>query len=109
MLDLTAVPCADYPAGVVPVTRATAEDVAQAYDPKTNDTGLAAAAVRAVEGSEGMPMSVQLVAMPWREELCLRAMMEVQAGAGFELDSWAALRPEPRETHEMAGIPQAKL
>ena len=60
-----------------------------------------------------MPMSVQVVAMPWREELCLRAMLEVevrtlrllptlaqynglglvQAGADFQ-PGWAALEPE---------------
>ena len=75
-------------------------------------------------------MSVQVVAMPWREELCLRAMLEVevrtphqlptlarcpqwfvaavQAGADFE-PGWAALEPTPRETKEMGGVPVAKL
>ena len=35
-------------------------------------------AMRAVQDSEGLPIAVQLVALPWREELCLRAMLELE-------------------------------
>lgn len=73
-----------------------------------NDERLATAAKKAVASSSGLPVAVQVVAMPWREELCLRAMMEVQQGAGFE-PGWAALEPEARETEEMGGVPVAKL
>ena len=73
------------------------QDLAQAYDPKTDDVPLAEIASRAVEGSLGLPMAVQIaawhclaiatkdgpamsgscqVAPPWREELCLGAMLE---------------------------------
>jgi hypothetical protein len=51
-----------------------------------------------------------VVAQPWREELCLRAMLEVQAAAGYATaDRWSGLQPEPRETKEMGAQPVAKL
>ena len=33
---------------------------------------------RAVQDSVGLPLAVQLVALPWREELCLHAMCELE-------------------------------
>ena len=33
---------------------------------------------RAVQDSLGLPVALQLVALPWREELCLRAMCELE-------------------------------
>lgn len=33
---------------------------------------------QAVQGSVGLPVAVQCVALPWEEELCLRFMKEVE-------------------------------
>lgn len=33
---------------------------------------------KAVGGSEGLPVAVQCVALPWQDELCLRFMKEVE-------------------------------
>ena len=58
----------------------------------STETYLCGTALRVLEGSEGLPIAVQLVAPPWREELCLRAMREVEKDAGFAEQShsvWA--------------------
>lgn len=34
--------------------------------------------LQAVEGSVGLPVAVQCVALSWQEELCLRFMKEVE-------------------------------
>lgn len=34
--------------------------------------------LQAVEGSIGLPVAVQCVALPWQDELCLRFMKEVE-------------------------------
>ncbi|NWS29846.1 FAAH1 hydrolase, partial [Polioptila caerulea] len=69
----------DFPAGVVPVTLVTDEDEEQlksykGYYQDWWDRTL----VKALRGSEGMPVAVQCVALPWQEELCLRFMKEVE-------------------------------
>ncbi|CAE7760617.1 faah-1, partial [Symbiodinium microadriaticum] len=56
----------DYAAGVVPATHVTEEDLVQGYDPKTDDVPLAEMATRAVEGSLGLPVAVQLMFLPNR-------------------------------------------
>ena len=35
-------------------------------------------ALQAVSGSVGLPVTVQCIALPWEEELCLRFMKEVE-------------------------------
>uniref|UniRef100_A0A1I8JIR8 Amidase domain-containing protein n=1 Tax=Macrostomum lignano TaxID=282301 RepID=A0A1I8JIR8_9PLAT len=61
----------NFPAGSVPVTRVTASDVAA-----MSNYPLAA---RMQAGSEGLPVSVQCAALPWRDEACLSLMREVEA------------------------------
>lgn len=39
----------------------------------------------AVEGCEGMPLSVQVIGLPWKEELVLRVMQELQESAKPDL------------------------
>lgn len=67
-----------YPAGVVPVTRvrATEEDTR----PESRDL-LLRIGRRVDAGSAGLPLGVQLVARPWREDQVLAAMAVVEAGA----------------------------
>ncbi|XP_057286688.1 fatty-acid amide hydrolase 1-like [Pezoporus wallicus] len=69
----------DFPAGVVPVTMVTDEDEEelkgyQGYFRDWWDHTMA----KAFRGSVGLPVSVQCVALPWQEELCLRFMKEVE-------------------------------
>ncbi|KAM9008796.1 fatty-acid amide hydrolase 1-like [Ara ararauna] len=69
----------DFPAGVVPVTTVTEEDEEelkgyQGYFRDFWDRTMA----KAICGSVGLPVSVQCVALPWQEELCLRFMKEVE-------------------------------
>ncbi|XP_048207182.1 fatty-acid amide hydrolase 1 [Perognathus longimembris pacificus] len=71
--------CLDFPAGVVTVTTVTAEDDAQmehyqGYFGDMWDKMLK----KAMKKSVGLPVSVQCVALPWQEEMCLRLMREVE-------------------------------
>ena len=76
----------DMPAGTVPVTSVRGEE--EAYVSKDKDP-IAKAAVKACVGSAGLPVGVQVVAAPWRDELCLRAMRELESALG------PAARPTP--------------
>lgn len=96
----------DYPAGVLPVTTVSAEDLSTAYDPGTDHVALAQAACAAVMGSLGLPVAVQVVAKPWQEELCLRAMLEVQRRVSFDHTQHARLKPTPRRCLELGGHPE---
>ena len=48
-----------------------------------------------------MPIAVQLVALPWREETLLRAMAAVEKVAGFDTSQGARLQPEPRRSPQL--------
>ena len=76
----------DMPAGVLPVTRVTAAD----------EAALTATDVRGFDdwqslvwktsaGAVGLPVAVQLASMPWEDEVCLRAMKELESEVGEEL------------------------
>ncbi|XP_014661847.1 PREDICTED: fatty-acid amide hydrolase 1-like [Priapulus caudatus] len=69
----------DFPAGIVPVTMETKEDQ-KALDnyPRTDlwDRKI----VEATRGATGMPVGVQCVTLPWKEEQCLRVMGDIEAG-----------------------------
>ncbi|CAK6442788.1 unnamed protein product [Pipistrellus nathusii] len=69
----------DFPVGVVPVTTVTLQDEEElafykGYYGDSNDRNFK----EAVEGSVGLPVAVQCIALPWEEELCLRFMKEVE-------------------------------
>ena len=62
----------------------------QAPDPKNigftttyNNTGWPGAVVRAGFSPDGLPIGVQLIAQPWREDVSLAAAAFVEAAAGF--------------------------
>lgn len=67
-----------YPAGVVPVTRVRAGE-------ESNRTPLRdwvqGAAARVEVGSVGLPVGVQVVALPWQEHVALAAMKVIEAAA----------------------------
>ncbi|XP_069498372.1 fatty-acid amide hydrolase 1-like isoform X2 [Ambystoma mexicanum] len=69
----------DCPAGVVPVTTVTNgdEEELKHYEGYYKDRSDKLFR-KAVEGSVGLPVAVQCVALPWQEELCLRFMKEVE-------------------------------
>ncbi|KAF1590369.1 UNVERIFIED_CONTAM: Fatty-acid amide hydrolase 1, partial [Eudyptes pachyrhynchus] len=69
----------NFPAGVVPVSMVTEADeeelkLYQGWCDDPWDRTLK----QAVAGAVGLPVAVQCVALPWREELCLRLMKEVE-------------------------------
>lgn len=66
----------DMPAGVVTVSLVKDSDLVP-YDPGTQDPDVTRMAKRAVQDSLGLPVGVQVVTLPWREELCLRTMLEL--------------------------------
>ncbi|KAK5616254.1 hypothetical protein CRENBAI_015162 [Crenichthys baileyi] len=69
----------NFPAGAVPVSTVTAQDEEELkhfrgiYQDSWDKLHK-----QAVTGAEGLPLAVQCVALPWRDELCLRFMKEVE-------------------------------
>jgi len=96
----------DMPAGAVSVTAVTEEDLRRPYEPEHPDPGVSAAARRCLEGAAGLPVAVQVAALPWREELVLRVMREVQAACPFQ-GNHAHLQPVPRRSPTLGARPEA--
>ncbi|XP_068949170.1 vitamin D3 hydroxylase-associated protein-like isoform X2 [Petaurus breviceps papuanus] len=71
--------CLNFPVGVVPVGTVTAQDEEEmaSYHGYYGDS-IDKNFKKAISGSLGLPIAVQCVALPWREELCLRFMKEVE-------------------------------
>ncbi|NXU21845.1 FAAH1 hydrolase, partial [Thalassarche chlororhynchos] len=69
----------NFPAGVVPVSTVTEadEEELKLYQGCCDDPW-DRTLKQAVAGAVGLPVAVQCVALPWREELCLRLMKEVE-------------------------------
>lgn len=63
----------DFPAGTVPVTTVR-EDECKYECPSSQDDRFAAAARRAMQGSAGLPVGVQVVALPMQDEVALAVM-----------------------------------
>jgi fatty acid amide hydrolase len=71
-------PVLGYPAGVVPVTRVrAAEETGRA---KSSDV-VHKTAWQADQGSTGLPVGVQLMGRPWRDDVVLAAMRVIEQGA----------------------------
>jgi fatty acid amide hydrolase len=64
----------NFPAGVVPVSRVLPGETAR---PAPKDR-FERKAARVEEGSEGLPLGVQVVAPPWREERVLALMVAIE-------------------------------
>ena len=70
-----------FPCGAVPVTVVREDE--QTYQPQKGDiVGKAIAA--AVSGSAGLPIGVQIASLPFRDELCLRLMRELEGVIQFQ-------------------------
>ena len=73
------------PANALPATRPGDEDThlaAFSYTMTHNLTGWPGAVVRAATSPEGLPIGVQLVAKPWREDVALAVAAHVEATLG---------------------------
>jgi fatty acid amide hydrolase len=80
-------PVLGYPTGVVPVTRVRAGE--ESDRPASKDMAERTAQA-SEEGSAGLPIGVQVMARPWRDEVALAAMAAVQAAARQRPDYPAA-------------------
>ncbi|CAI5447777.1 unnamed protein product [Caenorhabditis angaria] len=67
----------DYAAGVVPITHVTKKDDADLEDYPETDQWYKLAK-KATKGAIGMPIGVQIAAPPYREEVVLRAMRDIE-------------------------------
>ncbi len=72
-----------YPAGVVPFTRARADEESARL--KSNDI-VEKTAIETERGSAGLPIGVQVTARPWREHVALAAMSAIEAAARKRAD-----------------------
>ena len=68
------------PAGTLPVTFVRADE--QFYDGGKLQDSLSRAAHVAMRGSQGLPIGVQIVTQPWKDEACLGAMQVVEDAVG---------------------------
>ena len=82
---------AQFPAGVVPVSRVRADETAR---PRSMD-GVERHAAKVDAASRGLPLSVQVVGRPWREPLVLAVMAAIEAGVRGDVD-FPATPVEPR-------------
>jgi len=70
-------------AGVAPpLEQPESPFLAYTYTTAYNLTGWPAAVVRAAGSPEGLPIGVQVVAPPWREDLCLSLAWQIEAVSG---------------------------
>ena len=73
----------DIPAGILPVTRVTEEDVSKLARYDTGD--YMSEWVREDQaGSKGLPVCVQVAGLRWQEELVLRVMKVIQEGVNYQ-------------------------
>eukprot|EP00811_Abedinium_folium_P010885 NODE_2006_length_2313_cov_12.816102.p1 GENE.NODE_2006_length_2313_cov_12.816102~~NODE_2006_length_2313_cov_12.816102.p1 ORF type:complete len:642 (+),score=183.71 NODE_2006_length_2313_cov_12.816102:59-1984(+) len=70
-----------WPAGVVPAThvRKSEESYPREHLPKRQHDSIAKGAERVMKGSAGLPFGVQVVGLPYSDELVLYAMRELEA------------------------------
>mmetsp|Transcript_3797 Transcript_3797/g.7949 ORF Transcript_3797/g.7949 Transcript_3797/m.7949 type:complete len:80 (+) Transcript_3797:141-380(+) len=73
----------DAPAGCVPVTHVTEADEAALSEYPRKDKW-DREVIKAATDAVGLPVAVQLVAPPWKDEICLRAMKEAELAVQYE-------------------------
>ena len=69
----------NFPAGVVPMTRVAPSETSWQGPPPFD--GIAKRCAEVVLGSAGLPVGVQVVARPYREDVTLAVMAAIEAGA----------------------------
>ncbi|KAI0239955.1 Fatty-acid amide hydrolase 1 [Lamellibrachia satsuma] len=67
----------NFTVGSIPVTKVTEEDLQNMKDYATPDPWHAVPK-KNMPGSVGLPVNVQVATLPWRDELCLRVMKDLQ-------------------------------
>lgn len=72
----------NFPVGAVPITRVRASE--QEYRSERQDK-ISKAIGENMKGSEGLPIGVQVVGFPWREEVVVEVMKVVEAGDDKDL------------------------
>jgi len=74
----------DFPAGVLPVRLVQAEDIKEDKAPRTAARDRMSEFMRLAQiGSVGLPVGVQVAALPNRDELCLQVMETIERSIGF--------------------------
>ena len=100
----------DMPCGVVPMGVVEKEDLKIEWELLENDCDMTKkyrdSLLRSRVGSVGLPLSVQMVGLPWREEVVLKGMLELEMGMGekncvLDLESLVA-----RRSKVMGGRPE---
>ena len=76
----------DAPAGTLPVTYATEADDAELVSsyPRRDPWDKKVVAASAGAGAAGVAVGVQIAALPWEDEKCLRVMKEVELAVNFQ-------------------------
>ncbi len=75
-----------YPVGCVPIARTEAYEEKEGYSEAARQAGDAFTleAQRCIAGSEGLPVGVQIAALPWKDEMVLRVMKELERKIRFD-------------------------
>ncbi|KAK3793142.1 hypothetical protein RRG08_024974 [Elysia crispata] len=78
----------NFPAGIVPVTKVTPKDVQNAIDPKVYPAKYKQEKILQADaqGSQGLPIAVQVAGLPYTEERVLRVMAELEAAAKIKVN-----------------------
>ena len=83
MRDVDLIVCPVMPQPAVPHAGTRSDlDVTDTYSETHNITGWPAVVVRAGTSPEGLPIGVQLVAQPWREDVALAAAKSIETALG---------------------------
>lgn len=78
----------DFPAGCIPVSVVTAEDVTAMLDSYPTLSALSEVhelLKKDLKGAIGLPLAVQVATLPYQDELCLRIMKDVENGVKQKL------------------------
>ncbi|XP_050709628.1 fatty-acid amide hydrolase 1-like [Eriocheir sinensis] len=67
----------NFPCGVVPVTRESDDDQEKLED-YPEDSPALRNVKKATEGAEGLPIAVQVVGLPWQDEIVCRLMLDLE-------------------------------
>jgi fatty acid amide hydrolase len=73
-----------FPAGVVPVTHVRADE--EGTRPESRDA-VERTAAKVDRGSAGLPVGVQVMARPWRDDVALAAMRAIETAANYRANS----------------------
>jgi fatty acid amide hydrolase len=70
----------EYPAGTVPISTVNADEQTYVCDLKDS---MSTAASASLKGSEGLPLGIQVISLPFEDEIVLRLLKEIEQKANF--------------------------